>query len=1053
MFLRPLTIILTIITILTFGSEAPLWAQEVPDVPDGGGFSKPPKEKAIILPTKLSLPPRTITDITTLLSQSIKRDAASVRKLEKKVSREPSGDGSIRFYADRGEAFIKLGRTTEGIEDLEKARARAMASSMVSEPMKVFLLRSLALQQLYGGDMFEGIANLTRAMAFESKRCNERSNLNICHQTVMAASLLSTSYSFLRNVEEAEKWLNYARSRKEQLDHWNTHHKGFNWRGGSVSNAKGRFSIMKGEFADAEKFYIEAVEHLRKIPGDWSLGPYLRELADAQILMGKYREAELTIREALAILIKEMGANSPLTALGLVVLSKILNEQGRSKDAESLARTAMSIYEKGNTLKSSMAYGKAQEILVTTLIVQNKYQEAYTLSQNQYKAISAIPGAVESTVVATNIHSAVAALMVGDLDKAEIPLTKRLKHFEKLYGDDHYQTAEALALLSIIRSRRGALEEAELGFRKALPIISGAANEEAYSLKSYKHRQQIILEGYFELVVKRETKLDATKRTSLLAESVSAVQSVHHTSVQKALLSNAARTSSRNPELASALRETQDLDWKINGQYSIIAALAQSGSTSETQTKIDKARKAVSLLKDKKSAMENQLLKEFPEYRNFIRPQALADADIREVLREGEVLIIFYVGDRGTYVWAIPKTGSIRFLRAKMGREDLEDIIAELRSAVDPGPIDAFEDIPEFDVAEAYWLYEQLLKPVLEGGMDSSKLLFVGHGPLSQLPLSLLPTNPTALKEDTDLLFKNYAEVPWLAKTHAVTMIPSVTALKALRGIADETTERRALVGFGDPYFNKSQALEADKNLAVQLADATSIRSMPVTMRNRPQTREVDSANLGLLPRLPDTRDELHSIAESMGADPKHSLYLGRKANEKQFKEMKLDDIRVIVFATHGLIPGDLDGLDQPALALSAPDIAGVGGDGLLTMDEIIGLRINADWVVLSACNTASGDGAGAEAVSGLGRAFFYAGAKSLLVSNWPVHSEATAYLTSILFSLQATNASLGRAEALQQTRLKMINQGTLKDELGEPIFSYAHPIFWAPFTIVGDGE
>ena len=121
-------------------------------------------------------------------------------------------------------------------------------------------------------------------------------------------------------------------------------------------------------------------------------------------------------------------------------------------------------------------------------------------------------------------------------------------------------------------------------------------------------------------------------------------------------------------------------------------------------------------------------------------------------------------------------------------------------------------------------------------------------------------------------------------------------------------------------------------------------------------------------------------------------------------------------------------------------------------MDEIIGLRFNADWVVLSACNTASAEGAGAEAVSGLGRAFFYAGAKSLLESNWPVHSGATAYLTSTLFSLQAKNKSLGRAEALRQTRLKMINQGTLNDDLGKPIFSYAHPIFWAPFTIVGDG-
>jgi CHAT domain-containing protein len=121
-------------------------------------------------------------------------------------------------------------------------------------------------------------------------------------------------------------------------------------------------------------------------------------------------------------------------------------------------------------------------------------------------------------------------------------------------------------------------------------------------------------------------------------------------------------------------------------------------------------------------------------------------------------------------------------------------------------------------------------------------------------------------------------------------------------------------------------------------------------------------------------------------------------------------------------------------------------------MSEILGLELQADWVVLSACNTAYGEYSGSEAVSGLGRAFFYAGARSLLVSNWPVHSDATATLTTTLFKLYAENKSNGRAQALQKTRLHMIDTGTQIDPRGRPLFSYAHPIFWAPFTIVGDG-
>ena len=106
---------------------------------------------------------------------------------------------------------------------------------------------------------------------------------------------------------------------------------------------------------------------------------------------------------------------------------------------------------------------------------------------------------------------------------------------------------------------------------------------------------------------------------------------------------------------------------------------------------------------------------------------------------------------------------------------------------------------------------------------------------------------------------------------------------------------------------------------------------------------------------------------------------------------------------------------------------------------------------LLSACNTASANGRGAEAVSGLGRAFFYAGARSLLVSNWPVHSAATTELMTLTFRSLAKETGLTRAEALRRARIAMIDKGVYIVD-GKAAFSYAHPIFWAPFTLVGDG-
>ena len=127
--------------------------------------------------------------------------------------------------------------------------------------------------------------------------------------------------------------------------------------------------------------------------------------------------------------------------------------------------------------------------------------------------------------------------------------------------------------------------------------------------------------------------------------------------------------------------------------------------------------------------------------------------------------------------------------------------------------------------------------------------------------------------------------------------------------------------------------------------------------------------------------------------------------------------------------------------------------DGLLTMGEILGLKLNADWVVLSACNTGAGEGAGAEAVSGLGRAFFYAGTRAMLVSNWPVETTSAKTLTTDLFRRQAEKSTLSRSEALYHTMLDMIDKLGYKDGEGRTVFSYAHPIFWAPFSIVGDGS
>ena len=197
----------------------------------------------------------------------------------------------------------------------------------------------------------------------------------------------------------------------------------------------------------------------------------------------------------------------------------------------------------------------------------------------------------------------------------------------------------------------------------------------------------------------------------------------------------------------------------------------------------------------------------------------------------------------------------------------------------------------------------------------------------------------------------------------------------------------------------------------------------------------------------------LRSIAAALGADPAIALHLGKDANEYAVESLDLTRFKVVAFATHGLRPGDLNGLTQPALALTAPEVAGISGDGLLTMGKILALRLDADWVVLSACNSGIGSGADAEAASGLARAFFYAGSRAILVTNWSVHSDSARELVSNLFHRQSVNPTVSRTEALRQAMVAMIDSEGYKNRSGKMLFAYAHPLFWAPYTIIGDGS
>jgi CHAT domain-containing protein len=281
---------------------------------------------------------------------------------------------------------------------------------------------------------------------------------------------------------------------------------------------------------------------------------------------------------------------------------------------------------------------------------------------------------------------------------------------------------------------------------------------------------------------------------------------------------------------------------------------------------------------------------------------------------------------------------------------------------------------------------------------------------------------------------------PWLVREFAIAQVPGAAAFVSLRNVQPPAPAPKAMIGFGDPLFRTAASATSTKAVANAAPKARNL----VVAANAPQasTYAVDTGfRYAAIPALPETRDELIALAKALGADPGADLFLGAAASRRKVLTTPLADRRVVAFATHGLLPGEIPSLSKPALAMAATDDP--NESPLLDLDDVLTLKLNAQWVVLSACNTAGGERDGA-AMSGLVRGFFFAGARSVLATQWAVESEASRQLVGLIFADVAKDPKAGRAAGLRQAQLAMID-GSVGGG------GYAHPFFWAPYTLFGD--
>lgn len=430
-----------------------------------------------------------------------------------------------------------------------------------------------------------------------------------------------------------------------------------------------------------------------------------------------------------------------------------------------------------------------------------------------------------------------------------------------------------------------------------------------------------------------------------------------------------------------------------------------------------------------------EIVRAFPDYVALADPKPLAVAEVQALLRGDEALVAILVGSAKSFVWALTRERA-EWAEIDAGAQALAEHVAALRIGLDPLAQQDAEGstgsqagvVPTFDPARAHALYRLVLAPVAATFADKRHLIVVPTGPLTSLPLQVLVTAPPAPGRALPVALRDAA---WLIKTHALSVLPSVQSLSSLRKLASGTAGARPFFGMGDPVLEGPDPADRQRGRAKRAAGTRPASFYRNGLADVRAVRE--------LTPLPDTAEELRTIAKVLGA-PEDAVSLREAASETRVKSAPLSEYRVVHFATHGLVAGDLSGLAEPALVLTPPQVPTEADDGLLTASEIATLSLNADWVVLSACNTAAGSGGeGAEALSGLARAFFYAGARALLVSHWAVYSTAATELTTKTFATLAASPGIGRSEAFRRAMLDLI-------AAGKP------PAYWAPFVVVGEG-
>lgn len=857
----------------------------------------------------------------------------------------------------------------------------------------------------------------------------------------------------------------------------------------------GKVLVAEGQYAEAQTVLRRSLDIEESLDGSGApeITKRRNHLAKVLYQLGRDREAETLLKQALA---SSEGSSDPehtrIRSGTLLLMSKVMHHLRLYPEAEHYARQSLDLRE-GMLGDSHPDTRKSRDQLGRMLFEQGRAREAEPL----LRAAMPLPDAAMNLALVLDSLGKPAEAepfftrAVEAVRQAGVPA--QLARFARNYG-------HALA-------QQGRLRDALSYYRESLDAIDRLfANTRGLEEDV---REQFIgrYTPYYRETIELLLRLHrAQPAQGYDREALSVVSRTQSRLFTEMLRQADVSKFSKNPAFAELRQQRQSLLDQIAALTRAKAAKGgEDDSVGDDEEEVadpaammesDPARETnlarqISTAEQSLQSVEERMWQDFPRFMELTQPRPITAEELQtRLLKPDEAVLTYALLPDQTLIFVLtPK--QFRMVAVPYPKKTVTDLIRSVRGIEEKmSATGAIAVLQQLDPEELHQLYQILIEPVEADLAKAGHVLVVGDGPIQTLPLEMLVTRYgpaeqaafAAKRKSGQPFLGEYATLSYLGERQRFVYLPSLASLPSQRLYPkpDEGYDRE-LVSFADPVFGNEGGTYSAATRSALLQVSRSVAG---------------SGSMIQIPRLPETADEAKEIAHTLGG--KTDLYLRDKAQEHTVKTLDLKHARYLHFATHGLLGGEFLLLKeseratdagpgrernlavvaapsgapapqpppaqsaspepnptgatggQPALVLTlAGDLQ--GEDGLLTMKEVIeDLDIDAQLVVLSACNTAgeSSEANNGEGFAGLTRAFMYAGAKGLLVSHWSVESQSTQQLMAETFrQIKAGNSALSALQAARQTILNS------RSADGGTTISRGHPYFWAPFVYVGGLE